>query len=87
MQDDRVTLHVSVWVEIVRYAYIHLCVCHAPRERVSWNNKWVGDDDKRTGHAPRERVSWNVQEAALYMGQEGHAPRERVSWNSVLLMN
>ena len=32
---------------------------HAPRERVSWNNKSFYQLVKRNSHAPRERVSWN----------------------------
>ena len=36
-----VTLHVSVWVEIVLYIVKRLTTCHAPRERVSWNTKLV----------------------------------------------
>ena len=36
---DQVTLHVSVWVEIwQRGKTLKISICHAPRERVSWNN-------------------------------------------------
>ena len=35
---------------------------HAPRERVSWNDKNFGSFDFGLGHAPRERVSWNIRQ-------------------------
>ena len=55
-----VTLHVSVWVEIVVMIERKICgSSHAPRERVSWNVKGLSWPHGRTGHAPRERVSWN----------------------------
>ena len=34
-------------------------VCHAPRERVSWNLSCSWDPWYQRRHAPRERVSWN----------------------------
>ena len=34
-------------------------LCHAPRERVSWNNSAGLYLCSRWCHAPRERVSWN----------------------------
>ena len=36
--------------------------CHAPRERVSWNEKRRNDILCEVSHAPRERVSWNVMD-------------------------
>ena len=32
---------------------------HAPRERVSWNRRFLNEDVLEERHAPRERVSWN----------------------------
>ena len=37
----------------------HSLKCHAPRERVSWNNRIIGIKIFKFCHAPRERVSWN----------------------------
>ena len=77
-----VTLHVSVWVEIVSlmlisktlmvsrstwacelkfllYGFLDLNFCHAPRERVSWNDLFPFQTGHYACHAPRERVSWN----------------------------
>ena len=56
-----VTLHVSVWVEILcQTIYLKQEPCHAPRERVSWNIFTAPAGILALGHAPRERVSWNV---------------------------
>ena len=56
-----VTLHVSVWVEIrfSRYQGIFQ-PRHAPRERVSWNDRATRARFFPYSHAPRERVSWNI---------------------------
>ena len=41
-----VTLHVSVWVEILSLSVRErLTLCHAPRERVSWNELSGGDNN------------------------------------------
>ena len=57
---SRVTLHVSVWVEIEnRPTKSRNGVGHAPRERVSWNYIAEASRAKVFSHAPRERVSWN----------------------------
>ena len=56
----KVTLHVSVWVEIKKFGYDRARVeSHAPRERVSWNEGEPATMQNVKGHAPRERVSWN----------------------------
>ena len=56
----KVTLHVSVWVEIVwERKDIMKRLCHAPRERVSWNHHIFWYMLIYDRHAPRERVSWN----------------------------
>ena len=57
-------------------------MCHAPRERVSWNYFNQDIRRERVGHAPRERVSWNCQMTYLKHELLSHAPRERVSWNA-----
>ena len=56
----QVTLHVSVWVEIVSVSIVVISESgHAPRERVSWNTKCIARLTRERSHAPRERVSWN----------------------------
>ena len=56
----KVTLHVSVWVEIIHADQSDLYTeRHAPRERVSWNFDFFVLSLKYGCHAPRERVSWN----------------------------
>ncbi len=60
-------------------------MCHAPRERVSWNYFNQDIRRERVGHAPRERVSWNCQMTYLKHELLSHAPRERVSWNCKIL--
>ena len=52
----------STWACELKYYYANLGyadLCHAPRERVSWNIKGLSWPHERIGHAPRERVSWN----------------------------
>ena len=78
----QVTLHVSVWVEIAALSRLEKnLVCHAPRERVSWNAKTCKIINTGVGHAPRERVSWNPCVCRCFLSLLRHAPRERVSWN------
>ena len=56
----KVTLHVSVWVEMTSLPVTNLrSKSHAPRERVSWNWPLVSFQLSFSSHAPRERVSWN----------------------------
>ena len=77
----RVTLHVSVWVEIwnerryrgSRGVTLHVSV---------WVEIYFGTQFSKNGkgHAPRERVSWNIRRAISLRQQfQSHAPRERVS--------
>ena len=56
-------------------------VSHAPRERVSWNDRDKKPCDIGYRHAPRERVSWNILWISSGSVIFSHAPRERVSWN------
>ena len=57
----QVTLHVSVWVEMKIFTiFTSAEMCHAPRERVSWNSYKIVNSSCFKCHAPRERVSWNV---------------------------
>ena len=55
--------------------------CHAPRERVSWNQLIQLQKHMDNCHAPRERVSWNRLLQRGNRKNASHAPRERVSWN------
>ena len=85
--NQRVTLHVSVWVEMA---------CRL-RCRVGWQSsrstwacelKWslsCISPPNFPSHAPRERVSWNARCVADKTYRNSHAPRERVSWNSSTL--
>ena len=58
----KVTLHVSVWVEICKWLHgVLFSNRHAPRERVSWNSLTVWFLFLLDSHAPRERVSWNKE--------------------------
>ena len=57
-----VTLHVSVWVEIISPSLARRTNRrHAPRERVSWNSPFHNYIIAHLCHAPRERVSWNFE--------------------------
>ena len=77
-----VTLHVSVWVEIqIRVRQVSWYSSHAPRERVSWNDRVGYQRLSWVSHAPRERVSWNNGLHLHRCSGDSHAPRERVSWN------
>ena len=57
-------------------------LCHAPRERVSWNMLIACLLCAFIRHAPRERVSWNFCTVSKICATHRHAPRERVSWNT-----
>ena len=77
-----VTLHVSVWVEIVSRAlplYLNTSrstwACELKFSVHSLCDNWIAR------HAPRERVSWNWIIYVLFRKRHCHAPRERVSWN------
>ena len=78
----KVTLHVSVWVEITHFSNNYIVT----RSRSTWacELKFMNNYFKTyfDGHAPRERVSWNDDAKTLHETGSGHAPRERVSWNS-----
>ena len=54
----------STWACELKYQ-LHLfrldSQCHAPRERVSWNNTVINVWCVCDRHAPRERVSWNYR--------------------------
>ncbi len=73
---DIVTLHVSVWVEILCVTCAVEFMSHAPRERVSWNRKIWSQSFKALCHAPRERVSWN----AWYVMQIRELQVSRSTW-------
>ena len=78
----------STWACELKLREIHLnpnFARHAPRERVSWNNKEIDITYLIHCHAPRERVSWNDSKTIAVCCFDGHAPRERVSWNSGLM--
>ena len=78
-----VTLHVSVWVEIIVTEFFGVVslsrstwACELKlflSMRFSWYSRC---------HAPRERVSWNFRRYNIWQDTSSHAPRERVSWNS-----
>ena len=78
-----VTLHVSVWVEIVRS--LHRLSSAASRSTWACELKCYKDKYQgwRDSHAPRERVSWNFKLLFRYHRYSRHAPRERVSWNPI----
>ena len=87
----KVTLHVSVWVEICTSAV----GCSLIMSRSTWacelkSSIPIRGLTTRYRHAPRERVSWNCQHFPRKYSNACHAPRERVSWNltnrTVLLM-
>ena len=78
----KVTLHVSVWVEIVCCNVATAKVlCHAPRERVSWNLRDIHFIVKKF----KSRSTWACELKFFILKFAftpiGHAPRERVSWN------
>ena len=61
---QRTVMSRSTWACELKYQYIQGNTerrCHAPRERVSWNN-WLSKVFRNIfRHAPRERVSWNFE--------------------------
>ena len=77
----KVTLHVSVWVEISNL----LDQVMPKMSRSTWacelKSKLAKESDFNICHAPRERVSWNYRKSDNRTFGQGHAPRERVSWN------
>ena len=76
-----VTLHVSVWVEMISIAY-HTRVT-VSRSTWACELKLLSEYSRASVncHAPRERVSWNFSNNVCSFAPLGHAPRERVSWN------
>ena len=82
LEKSIVTLHVSVWVEIlVICTSCKTAIRHAPRERVSWNCQ--------------QKSSYRLYQVTLHVSVWVeififtlikwtccHAPRERVSWNT-----
>ena len=80
-----VTLHVSVWVEIVSYVTLlfqYLVTLHVSVWVEIGRSTLIFSKTER--HAPRERVSWNSRPKRKKPPSLRHAPRERVSWNSVV---
>ena len=78
----KVTLHVSVWVEIHWICKIKFTIRrHAPRERVSWNFERSLTVLQRS----RSRSTWacelKYRISYVWWRCWSHAPRERVSWN------
>ena len=59
-----------------------LCLCHAPRERVSWNSIFKVSGNFSTA----SRSTWACElKCFCYVKNNeivSHAPRERVSWNA-----
>ena len=98
-----VTLHVSVWVEIIttgkttfdkssRSTWACELKCVAEFFKATLNGsrstwacelklKIIAVPAPVVCHAPRERVSWNFYLKQMYGIVCCHAPRERVSWN------
>ena len=59
-----VTLHVSVWVEILAFvAFDHCVISHAPRERVSWNTFVF---------PPKSKQSWSRSTWACELKYRGY---------------
>ena len=81
----RVTLHVSVWVEILIAGTLSFGIAsHAPRERVSWNIL----EEKEKNSSAGSRSTWACELKwhwyMVIIVAVCHAPRERVSWNSAV---
>ena len=78
-----VTLHVSVWVEIINRGYFFNFLSVTLHVSV-WVEIWQRSVNSHCyeGHAPRERVSWNSEWGNNFPFGYRHAPRERVSWNA-----
>ena len=77
----KVTLHVSVWVEMAFFALYR--AISASRSTWACELKLIVFPStlNSASHAPRERVSWNTQNLTTLEAKWSHAPRERVSWN------
>ena len=82
LRQAHVTLHVSVWVEILGI-YISLSKNSVTLHVSVWVEILCQTIylKQEPCHAPRERVSWNIFTAPAGILALGHAPRERVSWN------
>ena len=80
-----VTLHVSVWVEMISASFSS-CFAAVTLHVSVWVEicLYLVNGVVIHRHAPRERVSWNCNEYSLNFSTVRHAPRERVSWNSYL---
>ena len=76
-----VTLHVSVWVEIKVAFYFLLTHWSRSTWACELKCKIISTGVDFNGHAPRERVSWNDRDKKPCDIGYSHAPRERVSWN------
>ena len=75
----------SVWVEIIsNLTVIKFWLCHAPRERVSWNPLFA----LKISFLLMSRSTWACELKSdmtiKQLREFGHAPRERVSWNSMI---
>ena len=83
----KVTLHVSVWVEIKeRWVWKRKNMSRSTWAcELKWIFQWIVL--RLLCHAPRERVSWNLVCLIIIHNQYGHAPRERVSWNWIASRN
>ena len=81
LQTYKVTLHVSVWVEMSFFLLSNI----SRTSRSTWACELkffsVFHSFPSKSHAPRERVSWNDLICSCIIKEFGHAPRERVSWN------
>ena len=77
-----VTLHVSVWVEIL-YICLLLIFDFVTLHVSVWVEIFTAKvvNTRQNSHAPRERVSWNASSLIAQNISIRHAPRERVSWN------
>ena len=81
--NTKVTLHVSVWVEMTNTLFAVIeSRSHAPRERVSWNFALRA----RCQIEEMSRSTWacelKLDKYGNLISDTSHAPRERVSWNS-----
>ena len=77
-----VTLHVSVWVEIVPQPHSVMLVASRSTWACELKLPFFNALEIVTSHAPRERVSWNDPYLYQIADEMRHAPRERVSWNN-----
>ena len=83
----KVTLHVSVWVEMIT-DFSSRVVCKPSRSTWACELKcWLTPVGMPLlCHAPRERVSWNTARTTAFTKAASHAPRERVSWNALFVI-